>query len=946
MKKIFIAVLLQLPLWAIAGPGSELSPAPGDNPTTKSVRMDDPEPCPVMEAPVAYVTPVCYGGDAQFIATPAYGGTIAWYGSEDSPNVFVTGAVFHHNNSTGGPTLWAAEVIDGCPESPRTAATLILYPKPTISVTEGMVQSVCEGEEVTLTATGADSYTWVNTYNTSMVFNNGETFTATGSYNFTVTGTTNAHGCTASLYNVLVSSTAYPVLDAGPDVTACVGTSFIFGAGGAGNTGTIQYSDNNFATIYETGDQIDITSAGAPLIFTARTIVPGTECITTGDEIVITINELPTVEISPVADTICAGASITLSATGNATTYSWNNSVVNNDPFTPASGTHVFIVTGELDGCTLTDTVGVVVLPGFNADAGDDLFICEGAAAGLIPVMPDAEPSYTIEGEPINIGQPYTYDETTTAVLTLTRTIGTHTCTATDEVVIHVSEAPVISEIAATADTICAGGQVTFTATANYTGTWNNEVIDGDAYTVNATTDFIFTANNNGCLVSDTVTVTVPAINAGADFGVCEGAEITLTAIGSGVITWDNEVINGVPFIIDQTTTFTVTAVTAFNGTETCTTTDEITVTINDAPAVNAGDDITVCAGSEVTLTGSADADFAWDNDVEDGEPFEITETTTFTLTANNGGCITMDEVTVTVPAINAGENRTVCAGSEVILSATGAVTPDWNNEVIDGEGFIAEESMMYIVTDTLAATTGTCVVADTMEVTVNELPAVSLDVHDITVCAGSELTLTATGTNPVWEGDIENGIAFVVNGNNTYTVTVSNEFCSNSDSVEVTVNELPSVTVAVSGTTLTATAAAGVTYQWISCANNQPISGATSATYTATANGSYAVIVTNANDCSKTSSCATVSTVGIEENAAIAGLSLYPNPTEGKVFVTMTPGKVAAVTVHNAQGQIVVEMDSIQNGDIVDLTGMQQGIYMVKVVTANGSAVSRIAKN
>ena len=59
--------------------------------------------------------------------------------------------------------------------------------------------------------------------------------------------------------------------------------------------------------------------------------------------------------------TVCNGNQITLSATG-ASTYSWNNNVTNDQPFTPTS-TQDYIVTGtDSLGCTGTDTVSVVVL--------------------------------------------------------------------------------------------------------------------------------------------------------------------------------------------------------------------------------------------------------------------------------------------------------------------------------------------------------------------------------------------------------------------------------------------------------------------------------------------------------------------------------------------------------------------------------------------------------
>ena len=59
--------------------------------------------------------------------------------------------------------------------------------------------------------------------------------------------------------------------------------------------------------------------------------------------------------------TVCNGDTISLTATG-ATTYTWDNNVINGQPFAPIS-TQDYIVTGtDSLGCTGTDTVSVVVL--------------------------------------------------------------------------------------------------------------------------------------------------------------------------------------------------------------------------------------------------------------------------------------------------------------------------------------------------------------------------------------------------------------------------------------------------------------------------------------------------------------------------------------------------------------------------------------------------------
>src|SRR5690606_25933768 len=52
-------------------------------------------------------------------------------------------------------------------------------------------------------------------------------------------------------------------------------------------------------------------------------------------------------------------------------------------------------------------------------------------------------------------------------------------------------------------------------------------------------------------------------------------------------------------------------------------------------------------------------------------------------------------------------------------------------------------------------------------------------------------------------------------------------------------------ISTSLSGLTITATNSSATSYQWIDCSDDQPISGETNASFTATVNGSYAVILT-----------------------------------------------------------------------------------------------------
>jgi len=86
-------------------------------------------------------------------------------------------------------------------------------------------------------------------------------------------------------------------------------------------------------------------------------------------------------------------------------------------------------------------------------------------------------------------------------------------------------------------------------------------------------------------------------------------------------------------------------------------------------------------------------------------------------------------------------------------------------------------------------------------------------------------------------------------------------------------------------GLTLTANASSA-TYQWIDCNGNKIIVGASNQTFTATANGSYALVITQ-NACTDTSSCHTLSGVGLNHYDCDEQIQVFPNPNTGCFTLT-----------------------------------------------------------
>ena len=133
-----------------------------------------------------------------------------------------------------------------------------------------------------------------------------------------------------------------------------------------------------------------------------------------------------------------------------------------------------------------------------------------------------------------------------------------------------------------------------------------------------------------------------------------------------------------------------------------------------------------------------------------------------------------------------------------------------------------------------------------------------------------------------------------------------------------------------------------GATYKWADCNNNFAIiSGQTASTFTATANGSYAAIITKGN-CVDTSACFTITTIGINENNLEAQFSLAPNPSYSSCFVTAPRGKNAMATIYDVHGRVVYRKDFNTLLEI-NTTLFNPGLYFVEVKNNGVTAIQKL---
>ncbi|MBP6731109.1 MAG: T9SS type A sorting domain-containing protein, partial [Chitinophagales bacterium] len=334
---------------------------------------------------------------------------------------------------------------------------------------------------------------------------------------------------------------------------------------------------------------------------------------------------------------------------------------------------------------------------------------------------------------------------------------------------------------------------------------------------------------------------------------------------------------------------------------------------------------------------------------------------------------LTITVAPVVVPSVTVSASQTtICTGTTVNFTATpvnGGANPVYvwqlNGNTISGAtGATYSSSALsnndsvscQLVSAALCASPGTVSSSPvTISTTTSATASVTVTASDSTICNGEEVLFTALpiegGSGPLYQW-IKNAVD--ISGANAVTYTTnqlsnndqlscrmtSNSTCVTqpvvtSPVVGITVNVLPDVSITTAGNTLSVAEAS--TYQWLDCALNTAVSGATGQSFTPTATGNYAVLVVAGNGCSDTSACQSVTVTSITEPDTRT-LKTWPVPAYNVLNVELLDGLTnISAEVYNALGQLTTVPFS-QHGNQLQLTTtkLAAGLYVLQL-KANG---------
>jgi hypothetical protein len=644
----------------------------------------------VIGYPLVYAGPdqtVC-DTSAQTAAVPLDFGTGTWSNVPGGTAVFVD----EHDPTTTASGLssgvnylvWTASNGD-CP--PVSDTVLVVVGTPVIEVL-GADTVICgASDNAVLAVAGGQHYLWSTGETTSTIL-----ASVVGTYTVTV-----SNGSCSATTSIVVTTCQTEICDNGLDddqdgLTDCSDEACA-SALNASIAGPAEFCTGESATLTAAGDGSEYLWSSGETTANLTVTVSGTNQVVVTNvhgcsdtaTYTVTANPLPNTQLTASEAAICAGGTVTLTASG-AATYQWG-AIANDGAATGTDAPLVsttYTVTGtNAFGCTATASFGVTVDQPLVAHAGVDQTVCGNTAA----LSATGQGTWSVasgSGTLTNANDP------TTGVsgLSLGQNVFVWTvlangeCPASSDSVVVSVGTPVVQIQAPDTELCGLGDALTLAATGGTTYLWSNGSTE-TAISVSQPGTYQVTATSGNCTASTSVVITVcPAETCGngidddlngltdcedpicapnvlaAIAGVdstCFGSTVPLVASGDGSFLWSTGETTAL-INISAAGTYSVTIINA-HGCSSSATASVVYYNCGCTPAISPNGQVTFCAGSSIVLMASslgASTDFLWSTGATTSS-IDVNATGTYSVTISESGntCTTNVVATMVTPPNN-----------------------------------------------------------------------------------------------------------------------------------------------------------------------------------------------------------------------------------------------------------------------------------------------------
>ena len=246
----------------------------------------------------------------------------------------------------------------GCVKDTGKTINIFAVPSPQIIG----ASAICIGDTATLSVNGSDSYSWSTTKTGASI-----TIFPTIQTTYQVTAT-NSNQCTGT-DKLILKINSFPVANAGKNDSVCNGQSYVLTASATGAINyTYKWSVNN-----ATGSMLTINPT-ATNTYTV-TAIDNNGCKDTS-HVVIKVNPLPNSSITASKSRICSGDSTTIKVSGGVSYHWLTGETTDTIRVAPVTNKMYSVTVRNIFGCSVVDTISIVVIQPPNAPNINDAVIC------------------------------------------------------------------------------------------------------------------------------------------------------------------------------------------------------------------------------------------------------------------------------------------------------------------------------------------------------------------------------------------------------------------------------------------------------------------------------------------------------------------------------------------------------------------------------------------
>jgi hypothetical protein len=287
-----------------------------------------------------------------------------------------------------------------------------------------------------------------------------------------------------------------------------------------------------------------------------------------------------------------------------------------------------------------------------------------------------------------------------------------------------------------------------------------------------------------------------------------------------------------------------------------------------------------------------------------------------------------------------------ICKGDTAYLTlvdlSNASISPASNLQWVDSThiSIFPDSTTSYLITGS-----SQCRNSDSALITVyiTPAPAVTITAGSNLICPGDTTQVCAPAGYISYNWNTGNTTACInTTSAGNYYVTIGDTGNCNITSNHLSISNYPPTTVSTNVTGDTLKGFNATSYQWF--LNDTVITGATDSIYIAKTGGSYTLQITDSNGCIENSNPIVIT--GINNEPSENNIAVFPNPTSTGWQLNVSGEWIgSAAEIFDATGRSVFKSTIASQHSMIEITGIANGVYELRLAQQGYTTVKKLIK-